>query len=920
MNNKKRPLRFESLENREMLSVNPLTLGYDAPEFVQTVAASQDFSTEAVTNGSLTSSDTRGLTVNLDVDLPSNGIGAGAGKGGISYTYKLYMKSPDATSWSTVTNCYINESNNGGPDLKWTFHGTSNLGENGLPGTITIMPHVNGGSIYYGLPITATSGSYMFKFATAADAAAVYGLETTLDIHVPVIGDNTALREGGITVALSNLDPERNYEVRYAETKTTKTINNGEALTLTLSPDKTSGYATLSTTVRPGSIRYLQVFEDGLVVASAIKMVTASGSVSTGDVGGVTSTLTGGAVVTNLTSTTATFNIPKVAGAKSYSFTVMVGGVYSVYSYSNGVITDRGIDITALVTDFGLAGKGFTTKTAVALTNLTAGAEYYVSYTAFAQADGTDALSSKTVGTFKTVPAGPAVFVAAPAINGKIAAVFKKGVGLNITWAAPANYTGGYTVGVEKWTGSSWGSAETATVSPGKTAAVLASGTDNAYYRITVKTDGANAVVAPAAIVGVGTNNKVEDFTGGQIGYITTDGTASGTALDFSSAANKTDAKLKVSNLKNDGSAGSAIKVKWTAPATVTNLAGYLITIQNEKGIVYQGAAAADAVDFDGSSVAGFVPVPGLKYDVNVTALYSTSTDEKITSKSAAVKVSITLPKFADPKLVLDKPGLTSVKIKTGTTDTVAKPENAEYFLEYTTIVDAKGKADWATATATRITAIGSVPALSGLKSGTQYYARLVAVNKTAVANGSDATSVVIGNEVKFKTTAAPAVTITKPAFSLTSFIYSTGAVDFLLKFSGKLPVPNTGLLTGVNSFWYEVIVSDNATIDKTTGKLASGQVVSGTVQNVQGAANDSSAAKVKKGDFTAPIVVYLTGTSGALIKIGATTTTNFKALNFQLLIHYSSDTESATTYDPTKDVTTAYTKVAKLTMPKWFV
>ncbi|MDR3197726.1 MAG: hypothetical protein LBU34_07635, partial [Planctomycetaceae bacterium] len=49
----KRILGMEALESREMLSVNPLGVDYDAPNFVQT-ESSQDFQTEAVTGGVLT--------------------------------------------------------------------------------------------------------------------------------------------------------------------------------------------------------------------------------------------------------------------------------------------------------------------------------------------------------------------------------------------------------------------------------------------------------------------------------------------------------------------------------------------------------------------------------------------------------------------------------------------------------------------------------------------------------------------------------------------------------------------------------------------------------------------------------------------------------------------------------------------------
>jgi hypothetical protein len=331
----------------------------------------------------------------------------------------------------------------------------------------------------------------------------------------------------------------------------------------------------------------------------------------------------------------------------------------------------------------------------------------------------------------------------------------------------------------------------------------------------------------------------------------------------------------------------------------VTNATGYLVTLQDGKGIVYQGVVTG--VAFDSSTVSGLKLVSGIKYDVSVSSVIVNGSDAV---KAAAAKGSATTVKFSEPNLKFqqsEKAKLTTVKLAIDDKITDPTTSARKYVIEYTYIADAKGKADWSTAKVQAATSTSLD--LAGLKAGTQYYARVVAYDSTGNATTANSTKISIGKEFKFKTLAAPLATITKPAFAL-------DGNNLALKFTGKVPVDkaNAKVLQDNTVFFYELIVSTDAVIDKATGKLANGKSLT-TVPNTPDALTSID-------DVFPPITQALTGNDGvfAILEAGKIKdVATFKALNFQLLVHYS-------TGGLEKVYATAYTKVAKLALPKWFV
>ncbi|MDR2117418.1 MAG: fibronectin type III domain-containing protein, partial [Planctomycetaceae bacterium] len=338
---------------------------------------------------------------------------------------------------------------------------------------------------------------------------------------------------------------------------------------------------------------------------------------------------------------------------------------------------------------------------------------------------------------------------------------------------------------------------------------------------------------------------------------------------------------------------------------------GYFVTLADSKGIIYQGVVSG--VEFDSSKIAGLQGelVPGVTYNVIVNTIVCNGTTA---TKSVASSASATTLKFSDASLKIpqgQKVALTGVNLAIA--DNVATLPTSftrKYVIEYTYIADAKGKADWSTA----LTQDATNLTLTGLKAGTQYYARLVAYDAgTTSMTEKTSTKIVIGKEFKFKTVAAPLATITKPAFKLVQD-NSSKAIDMALSFTGKVPVDSTNapILQSGTKFFYELIISTDAVLDKTTGKLANGKSFTSTPAALEakgGSGND-------KNDFKVPISVTLTGDGSVfeVLDVYSLDQSTFKALNFQLLVHYSKSAALTDVY------ATAYTKVTKLTLPKWFV
>jgi hypothetical protein len=265
---------------------------------------------------------------------------------------------------------------------------------------------------------------------------------------------------------------------------------------------------------------------------------------------------------------------------------------------------------------------------------------------------------------------------------------------------------------------------------------------------------------------------------------------------------------------------------------------------------------------------------------------------------------------------------------------------NNYHYLQYTSIVDAKGKPDWSTADVEKLDSnnstyvIGSETTKLKLMPNTQYYVRVVTANVNVAHKGGspyfnqwvsgnedswwEATRVVFSKELKVKTAAVPLAVISKFGLSVDK------QSNIALKAVGQtmLAAKDAGNFFGTDkplngaSFNYMLIVSTDSKVDKVTGKL-----IGGTEIDLYPSDITITALPVKKsnpiadGQFT--IECALTGNDGygifETMGLSAANISSLKTLNFQLatIVNYGNNNNSRFI---------SLTKPSKVAMPKWFV
>ncbi|MDR0703882.1 MAG: fibronectin type III domain-containing protein, partial [Planctomycetaceae bacterium] len=174
---------------------------------------------------------------------------------------------------------------------------------------------------------------------------------------------------------------------------------------------------------------------------------------------------------------------------------------------------------------------------------------------------------------------------------------------------------------------------------------------------------------------------------------------------------------------------------------------------------------------------------------------------------------------------------------------------------------------------------------VKSLKTLTDYKFRVIALNKSVKSETS--------NEVAVTTPYAMTTTITKSGFAITN------GYDFAFMFTGKTPQGNIKTIPKTETFQYELIVSASTKTDKNTGELQE-SISLGTISVTLSADGKTYTAE--------PILFSKLGT------IPNVNLTTLKTIQFQLKVTNPSSTSTS------QQASTFYTKVAKLTLPKWFV
>jgi hypothetical protein len=359
--------------------------------------------------------------------------------------------------------------------------------------------------------------------------------------------------------------------------------------------------------------------------------------------------------------------------------------------------------------------------------------------------------------------------------------------------------------------------------------------------------------------------------------------------------------------------------------------AHYIITItDSNKAVLYKGTVtgAAAGTTFDFNTNGGLTLTPKAKY--TVTAQTVGSVPGTISKGKSA---TITATDFVSGVLK-DAKGTTinSVKIN------VSAPSKGGgtgdlYYIEYTDVVDAKGKADWNAAKVWLGTDYSGDPeAVKGdiqvekLAPNSQYFFRLVTTDTAYSGGWSGVKKVVTSKELKIKTATVPQATIGKSGFALDS------SSAFGLKLAGNSMARVDGMAASAKQvlgalkpagageplYVYTLIASVDGKTDKATGKLLGAETVPNAVLTVDSAKTSATDKKVTDVIGTAKFTDIF-----SKLGIGETNFGSVKGLSIQIKVdvYYGvADNGTAATPNANANHFTLYSKASKVTLPKWFV
>ncbi|MDR2117193.1 MAG: fibronectin type III domain-containing protein [Planctomycetaceae bacterium] len=529
-----------------------------------------------------------------------------------------------------------------------------------------------------------------------------------------------------------------------------------------------------------------------------------------------------------------------------------------------------------------------TTKTAVTVTGLAAGTNYDYMVTATINNIPEVILVS---GTFKTQQSGDGINISVGAVTEvKTTVASKTQIGtskvdaVKITWKAPANYSGGFVVAiikVDSGTNTPQTGATTIeiNVKPGaklETFIPHSQLTQATRYQVIVRADNTYSIISTPTYFNFGnTKDPVPVPISGSSGV-------------------STSAKIappKKSNNTNIVTATSA-KVFWNDSETSGIPLQYKVLVYDvNKALIDYAYVAAGTKEFSITEIL----TPKSKYTVEIYAVAAAGkSNEKLSSK---LSISVTTNDYPASTVKVDSKQITIVSAK-GLT--ITEPKNIpagtilNHYIEYTDVVDAKGKPDWNAAVVEQITNKTQPFDLAAqLNPNTQYFVRIVTIN---AADFATATQTVYGKETKFKTATVPLATFIKSGFALDS------SYNYGIKLGIQSPAQNDSkkmLPTSPDtSFQYQLFVADDkAKIDKTTGILTGAKDLGNiTVTPV----NDP------RKPYFASNIILLSNIASALDNL-----TQLKSIQIQLVVTYTNSSLSGI-------FATLPIKPLKFSMPKW--
>jgi hypothetical protein len=527
-----------------------------------------------------------------------------------------------------------------------------------------------------------------------------------------------------------------------------------------------------------------------------------------------------------------------------------------------------------------------TTKLTVTITGLDAGTGYEYMVTATINNIPEVILVS---GTFETRQAGDGADVAVGAVTDvKTTVASKVQVGtskvdaVKVTWKAPVNYTGGYKItiiAVDSGTNTPQtnGTPIEVTVNPSaklETYIRHSQLTSATRYQVIVRAVGQYAVKSTPTYFNYGNINNPEPVP------------ITGSSGASTSAKIATPTKSSNSNIITATSA----KVFWNDSVTSGIPLQYKILIYDaNKALIDYAYVAAGTKEYSINATL----TPKSKYTVEIYAVAAAGKfNENLSSK---LSISITTNDYPASTVKADSKKITIISANELT---ITEPKKIpagtvlNHYVEYTDVVDAKGKPDWNAAVVEQITN-KTFDLGSQLNPNTQYFVRIISINASTFA---DATQVVYGKEMKFKTAAIPLAALTKSGFALdTNYNYG-------IKFGIQSPSQNDTKkmlpTSPETSFQYQLLVADDkAKIDKTTGILSGAENLGNITVTL--------VSDPRKPYFVSNIVL-LSDIASAFNDL-----TQLKSIQFQLVITYSNSNLGGV-------FATLSSKPLKFTLPKW--
>jgi hypothetical protein len=523
------------------------------------------------------------------------------------------------------------------------------------------------------------------------------------------------------------------------------------------------------------------------------------------------------------------------------------------------------------------------TKTTAAVTGIDAGTEYEYMVTATINNVPEVILVS---GKFKTLAAGDGAAIPVGAVTDvKITVASKQTVSkadaVKITWKAPVNYTGGYIVTIIK-TDSGTNTPETGgtpIVVAVKAGAkletyILHAQLTTTRYLVVIQADSLYAIKSTPTYFNFGNTKNPEPIpmTG-----------SSGASIAKIASPTK-------SSIVNIITATSA-KVFWNDSVTSGVPLQYKILIYDaNKSLIDYAYVAAGTQEYSINATL----TPKSKYTVEIYAVAAAGNfNEKLSSK---LSISITANDYPASTVKTDSKKITIVSAS-GLTITEPKkiPSDAVlyHYVEYTNVVDVKGKPDWNAAVVEQIIDPKKTFDLAAqLNPNTQYFVRIITINATTFAA---ADQVVYGKETKFKTATIPLATFTQSGFAL------DGSYNYGVKFGIQSPsqidtkkmLPPSG-----TTFQYQLLVADDkAKIDKSTGLLIGAKELQDIVVTL---VNDP------RKPFFVSEVVPLSDIASVFDNL-----TQLKSIQFQLAVTYTNSALGGI-------FAQLPTKALKFSLPKW--